>query len=256
MQEIVPGLFLGPISCAKDASYLATHGVTHRVTCLQDPLEPIAGVETLHVAIRDNNIEDIAPFLKGSTPFIAAALAAGGKVLVHCSSGASRSTTVVLAYLLAHSDMGLRDALRHVSARRACVLPATTFYATLQTLDAQRRVARALEYAPATAEDYNVQQLRAITGRPLVQCEEVFRQARGSVDDAVDALFALPNPGAEGAARELPVGDAAPAGAAPGEPVLVFTYGTLMRGFNNYKNLMGNATFLGVYQTDEWGLLR
>jgi hypothetical protein len=86
-----------------------------------------------------------------------------------------------------------------------------------------------------------------------VQCEEVLRTCRGSVDDAVDALFALPRPVVAAVHGELAGEAAAPAAPAaeidPGAPVLVFAYGTLMRGYNNHKNLMGNATFLGLHQT-------
>jgi hypothetical protein len=41
MQEIVPGLFLGPITCAKSEEMLRAAGITHRVTCLTEvPISP------------------------------------------------------------------------------------------------------------------------------------------------------------------------------------------------------------------------
>jgi len=56
------------------------------------------------------------------------AIAGGGAVLVHCSSGVSRSGTVVLAYLIARCGLLLKDAWELVSARRRVVLPNNLFH--------------------------------------------------------------------------------------------------------------------------------
>ena len=42
----------------------------------------------------------------------------GDRVLVNCWQGASRSATVVLAYLIKYQDMGVEEALRMVKERR------------------------------------------------------------------------------------------------------------------------------------------
>ncbi len=70
------------------------------------------------------------PMLWNSWPACVAgdAIAGGGAVLVHCSSGVSRSGTVVLAYLIARCGLLLKDAWELVSARRRVVLPNNLFH--------------------------------------------------------------------------------------------------------------------------------
>jgi protein-tyrosine phosphatase len=57
------------------------------------------------------------------TPFMHEALSGGGKVLVHCQMGISRSTTMVLAYLIEYEGMSLPDAFRLVHQARPLVWP-------------------------------------------------------------------------------------------------------------------------------------
>lgn len=47
----------------------------------------------------------------------------GELVIVHCAAGVSRSTTIVLAYLLSHHHMDLKEAYRFVKKKRAVVSP-------------------------------------------------------------------------------------------------------------------------------------
>lgn len=87
----------------------------------------------------------------------------GGRCLVHCHAGASRSASVVLAFVMLRGTepgsrpdpeelprtkeelptlkgkarMRLRDALIHVKRRRFCVYPNDAFLDTLRTLDQQ-----------------------------------------------------------------------------------------------------------------------
>jgi len=68
----------------------------------------------------------------------------GGKVLVHCFAGVSRSATVVVAYLMKEKGMRMGKALRYVKEKRTFVNPNDGFRRQLKQyereLDAQRRV--------------------------------------------------------------------------------------------------------------------
>ena len=66
----------------------------------------------------------------------------GGRVLVHCYAGRSRSATVCLAYLMTSLDLSLDAAFEHVRARREVIDPNLNFMRQLQDyrqrLDSQR----------------------------------------------------------------------------------------------------------------------
>lgn len=57
-----------------------------------------------------------------------------GKVFVHCAMGLSRSSTLVLAYLMIHENMTLADAIKGVSANRN-ISPNHGFLEQLRELD-------------------------------------------------------------------------------------------------------------------------
>lgn len=59
-----------------------------------------------------------------------------GKVLVHCIMGVSRSSTLVLAYLMLHQRFTLRAAIHHVIQRRP-IYPNRNFLGLLLELDTQ-----------------------------------------------------------------------------------------------------------------------
>ncbi|XP_064476397.1 dual specificity protein phosphatase 3-like [Ornithodoros turicata] len=61
------------------------------------------------------------PYFEECADFIADGLASGGKVLVHCRQGISRSATLVLAYLMIKRGMTAQEALRVVRARREII---------------------------------------------------------------------------------------------------------------------------------------
>lgn len=61
----------------------------------------------------------------------------GGKVLVHCVAGMSRSAALCLAYLVKHRGMTLRKAFSHLRACRPCVRPNSGFFRQLIEFEEQ-----------------------------------------------------------------------------------------------------------------------
>ena len=75
------------------------------------------------ITLADSCLETIIPKVKETKNFIDASLGAGGKVLVHCNDGMSRSGSLVIAYIMQTYGMDFKAALNYVQQRRFCVQP-------------------------------------------------------------------------------------------------------------------------------------
>lgn len=51
----------------------------------------------------------------------------GGKILVHCKAGVSRSATICIAYLMVHKSLTLDQAFDYVQSRREIISPNLSF---------------------------------------------------------------------------------------------------------------------------------
>ncbi len=61
----------------------------------------------------------------------------GRGVLVHCIAGISRSSTVIIAYLMKTQNMDLKTAYQFVKKKRGCVAPNKGFIDQLKKFEAQ-----------------------------------------------------------------------------------------------------------------------
>lgn len=115
------------------------HGPTlhprHYNTQRMGPFETeIAGAASVKVIeIDDEEEADLLTRLPEAVQFILDALARpSAKVLVHCAAGVSRSTSAVLAFLIATERLDVEPALKDVRARRGVVGPNMGFMRQLE----------------------------------------------------------------------------------------------------------------------------
>ncbi|KAI8831746.1 protein-tyrosine phosphatase-like protein [Chytriomyces cf. hyalinus JEL632] len=133
MQSIVPNLFLGPYSCARDRPLLLTHGVTH-LLCILDVREARI-MRVVHpdlvyhfINVSDSFSENLIPHFPAAREFLQQALAnPSHKVLVYCNNGMSRSPCFVIAYLMEILNWDFPTAYGYVQNRRFCISPNDNF---------------------------------------------------------------------------------------------------------------------------------
>ncbi|CEQ39306.1 SPOSA6832_00830, partial [Sporobolomyces salmonicolor] len=180
-QEILPGLYVGPFQPSWKLPILQRLGITH-ILCIAESRESHLftarfpeHITYLIQEIRDaddqNLIRIFPQYARFSRParsnrridrfpaapiraqaFIDSALSAGGRVLVHCGDGISRSPAIVsvissavlrgphsrrswfssTAYVMIKTRLTHEDAFAFVQARRFCVAPRTEFVHQLE----------------------------------------------------------------------------------------------------------------------------
>lgn len=134
---IVPGLYLGDFASACNVDILKKQNFTHIVTAILGVDEMYPNDFTyLTLPLRDVRNEEIFPCFTTSTDFIRNAIKEGGKVLVHCVYGVSRSATIVAAYLIKEYGMDANTAVDFIKGKRDIVRPNPGFMNQLQKYDA------------------------------------------------------------------------------------------------------------------------
>lgn len=133
-------IYLGPLSTAGPDSRdeLAQAGVagivncTNRVPCY---FSNDKSIKYCIVAVNDEAGANILAYLDGATTFLHGILCTGSSVLVHCEMGASRSATVVIAYMIRYLQMTRDDAYLQIKKCRPVVGPNPGFWRQLEQFE-------------------------------------------------------------------------------------------------------------------------
>lgn len=137
--EIIPHLYLGSKSDSTDRKCLETYqikfilNVTHD---LPNHFEEDGELSYLKLPVEDNWEGDLVKLFPKAFAFIEKAIDCRKNVLVHCVGGVSRSSTVVIAYLMLKHGYSLNDAFDHVKAKKSNISPNFNFMQ--QLLDIER----------------------------------------------------------------------------------------------------------------------
>lgn len=127
------GVFIGDIASAYNRDELKALGITHVITAILGVNAPFPeDFVYLTLPVRDVESEDMMQHLETTTDFINDAIQSGGKVLVHCVCGVSRSATIVAAWLMRTHELDVDTTISQLQAARACVDPNPAFRQQLE----------------------------------------------------------------------------------------------------------------------------
>lgn len=141
------GLF-GQISEVTDHLFLSGAGVLKleklrqkKISCIvnatvEEPSTYIPGIDYLKISIEDSPYARIDQYFDIVADKIKAVKDRGGRTLVHCVAGVSRSATLCMIYLVKHERMTLRQAYHYVKSARPVVRPNLGFWR--QMIDYER----------------------------------------------------------------------------------------------------------------------
>jgi len=137
----------------------------------------------LRVAVPDVESTDLRRHFSKVNAFISAARAAGGKTLVHCSAGMSRSVSLALAYLIAAEGMPLIDAFRLIKSKRSIVAPNPSFMRQCAEYEVEQQQQQ--QQQTKTAHGGSGGGSRVAVGGPSVDLEAYAANRFGKIDSYI-----------------------------------------------------------------------
>lgn len=136
-------MFLGSVGAAHDRDALDACGITHVLTVAGGFPPKFPDVyEYLVIDVADVSSENLDAHFEKCLKFIARALLDGGRVLVHCFAGRSRSSTVVAAYVMATEGLSLEQTMALIKNARPCAMPNAGFAKQLAAFERRLSAAR------------------------------------------------------------------------------------------------------------------
>jgi hypothetical protein len=134
--EILPNLFVGSVESAQYLKDLKTVGITHIIVAADGLNAKFPGnFEYFKTELIDSIAEDIIPTIHMCTGFIHGALSnEKNKVLVHCRAGISRSTSIVIGYLMFTMNIDYDEAFNFVKSKHHETQPNQGYKACLNRI--------------------------------------------------------------------------------------------------------------------------
>ncbi|KAJ8759879.1 hypothetical protein K2173_009980 [Erythroxylum novogranatense] len=138
--KVAEHVYLGGDAVARDRGILKRNGITHVLNCVGFVCPEYFKGDFVYrtLWLQDSPSEDITSILYDVFDYFEDVREQGGKVFVHCCQGVSRSTSLVIAYLMWREGQSFDDAFQYVKAARGIADPNMGF--ACQLLQCQKRV--------------------------------------------------------------------------------------------------------------------
>ena len=134
--KITDYLYLGSEWNASNLEELQQNGITHILNVTREIDNFFPAVFTYkNVREYDEEATELLKYLDRTYRFIRGAKETGGKVLVHCKMGISRSATVTISFVMKEYGLSLQDSLKMVRGKRGIVKPNKSFLKQLEVYE-------------------------------------------------------------------------------------------------------------------------
>ncbi|XP_060096838.1 dual specificity phosphatase 28 [Heteronotia binoei] len=131
--KVTDSLLISNSRSACTEKLLMQEGVTFCINVSrQQPFPSCQRLQTLRVPVFDDPAEDLYRYFERCSGAIESTIQSGGKCLVYCKNGRSRSAAICTAYLMKHHRLSLKDAFETVKTARPVAEPNAGFWSQLQ----------------------------------------------------------------------------------------------------------------------------
>ncbi|XP_072331012.1 dual specificity phosphatase 28 [Scyliorhinus torazame] len=135
--KLTDSLLISNSRSACDDELLSREGVTFCINVSKQQPFPGLKISTMRVPVFDDPAENLYKYFDRCADAIENAGRAGGRTLVYCKNGRSRSAAICTAYLMKHRHLCLQEAFEHVKSARPVVEPNEGFWVQLQRFECE-----------------------------------------------------------------------------------------------------------------------
>ncbi|CAN9503055.1 unnamed protein product [Ophioblennius macclurei] len=130
--KVTSALFISNARSACSEELIQQEGVTLCINVSKQQPFPTGGVTKMQIPVYDDPNEDLYSHFDRCADAIQKEAKRGGRSVVYCKNGRSRSATVCIAYLMKHRKLALTDAVQRVKTARHVIDPNPGFMSQLQ----------------------------------------------------------------------------------------------------------------------------
>ncbi|XP_071379206.1 dual specificity phosphatase 28 [Centroberyx affinis] len=130
--KVTKALFISNGRSACSDELIQQEAVTLCINVSKQQPFPASGVATLRIPVYDDPNEDLYSHFDHCADAIQEEANRGGRSVVYCKNGRSRSATICVAYLMKHRKLSLTDAFQKVKTARHVIDPNPGFMAQLE----------------------------------------------------------------------------------------------------------------------------
>jgi len=133
MSKVTEQLYIGSVLQASDKKWLKDHHITHIVNAAQE-LNNFYPKEFVYLNLNFDDIrqQSLFPDIDLAYKFITDSIGKGGTVLVHCHAGISRSSSVVIYFIMRVKGWNFDQALSYLRQKHPRAHPNSGFVSQLQ----------------------------------------------------------------------------------------------------------------------------
>mmetsp|Transcript_39444 Transcript_39444/g.64635 ORF Transcript_39444/g.64635 Transcript_39444/m.64635 type:complete len:316 (+) Transcript_39444:121-1068(+) len=141
---------LGNREDSADIEGLQKMGITHILNAAAEQVRNSHPKDFIYMSLKlaDNPQQDLTKYRDKAVGFIQHVERLGGRVLVHCIAGVSRSVSLVIMHLMNSHQMYLRVAFDHIKSIRPYISPNNGFLLQLAKYEVERFGATTVASAP------------------------------------------------------------------------------------------------------------
>ena len=139
MSLVSPKVYIGDVYQASDLSWLKSAGITHIVNmAVELPTYFPKKFYYYRANAEDNESQSLEDILREGYRFMIHGEHHGGNILVHCYAGISRSSSMVLYYLMRKFRISLVRAFQHLKTLHPRTRPNPGFWRQLKELEPRK----------------------------------------------------------------------------------------------------------------------